>query len=473
LYKVSSYILFFGVIFSILFVCKANDITQFCWANDSFSLLYGAKFLELRYPAPLYTFVGWPVANFPFGVDASNLIIALSVIPAFLSSIVVFVLVKRESACRWAPWFGSIVLIGNYMYFSQSLIIEIYALLSLLMVSSFYMIKCKRYTTAVVLCGLAMSCHYMSGFFAFVAFFFYSPDFRRKSYIAIIVASLVLIPYYFLLPVFKWQTSSGNASLMAYNQVYGLLFKDFQTLSTNVVEIFRVFVVGFGLSLIPMILFAKNLRESCVFLFLLICPFAYMVINGEVSFVALVPFIPFAAIMAALGFERIRDNFSRYIIFSFSVIVLLSMPFVMNINQIDGNPTTARSMIDEIDEMKDGSVLLCVRVFKQGNGINCDTIGDNVAPLVEYYNKEKGGQIWPVKLSFIYSDTHAKEREMLEDNGISFPNLADTDLRELTKSELLLFVMNEFAIANPDRDVYYYEYLDFEKEEMHLRRVFT
>jgi len=151
----------------------------------------------------------------------------------------------------------------------------------------------------------------------------------------------------------------------------------------------------------------------------------------------------------------------------------LSMPFVMNINKIDDNPTTARSMIEEIDKMKDGSVLLCVRVFKQGDGINCDTIGDNVAPLVEYYNKEKGGQIWPVKLSFIYSDTHAKEREMLEDNGISFPNLADTDLRELTKSELLLFVMNEFAIANSDRDVYYYEYLDFEKEEMHLRRVFT
>ena len=76
------YFLFFGSYLAILLVCMSPDISQKCYGNDTFSFLYGAKFLEARYPAPLYTFLGHFFANLPFGVDGGNLVLFLSTIPA-------------------------------------------------------------------------------------------------------------------------------------------------------------------------------------------------------------------------------------------------------------------------------------------------------------------------------------------------------------------------------------------------------
>ncbi len=472
--KYFGYLLFFGAFLTILLICKGDDITQKCFANDSFSLLYGCKFLEVRYPAPLYTFIGWPIANLPFGVDGGNLILFLSVIPAFITSILVFVIVKKKSENKLAPWIGAATLMGSYPFFSQALIIEVYMLLSMLMVAGYCAIIYGRYKIGAIFIGLAMACHYMTGAFIFVALLVAYKPCRKYWYYSIIVFLMIAIVYYFMIPTFKWQPSSGFVFVAIFQSIMNAVSRSGSVLSYTIWETISTFVVGFGLSLIPIWLYLRNVNKSYWLIFLIFMPLTYIITQGSIAFVTLVPFVPFLAIAAGVGIEKLNSRYIKGAILIFSLCMLLSMPFTINISALDNDETTARKMINELDKLNDGDIVLGARMYENKSGYKTsDTLGGNVIPLVEYYNKETGREIIPIFISYIYFPTDRMNETELEEKGVNFPShlsvkwLGQEDHKELWTQKVMIVMQ----LVNLDRDVYWYEYTDFDKEELVLVKV--
>lgn len=473
-------ILLFCVYGIILWICKSPDISAKFYGNDNPSLLYGAKFLENRYPDPLYTFLGYPIANLPFGVDGGNLVIFLSVIPAFISSILVFLSVKKLTDNKLAPWIGVTSLMGCYIFFSQSMIIQKYPLMAVMFMASFYCMVSGKYVWASFFSGLGMGSHYMTGFFPFVAFLFCSKEFRKYWYVAVITFLIIYFSFYLLVPNFYWEASGDTAT----NKLINVFWQIITAAKVNsLTEIWRMglLVVSFGLSLIPMFLFSyKDFKKAAPFLFLFLVPLTYYITgNYEYRFVNFAPFAPFYAIMAAMGIAYIKTRYLDKIILVCSLIMILSMPFVLNINLVDSNPTSMRDLIKQLDNVEDNSIIVCVKLMDHKDGVMSDTLGGHISPLVEYYNRTNVGNKHLVPFDLIaILETDSGLRAKYSDGEVIVP---DYDWKTVGTSCDYSIWHNEkikydywlksIVKANPDRSVYYYNITDVVEEKCVLVKV--
>lgn len=469
--KYWKHILFFASYLTILLICMSPDISQKCYGNDTFSLLYGAKFLEIRYPAPLYTFLGWPIANLPFGVDGGNLVLFLSTIPAFLSSICVFLITKKLSDNKFAPWIASATLMGSYVFFSQAIIVELYSLLAFFSITSFLALVYGKTKTSAVLCGLAMACHYITGVIPFIAFLIYSKDFRRIFYLPIVVFLTVFLSYHVFLDRFVWEVANSSS-----NQLFGIfdtILKAFERGNINdfpqtIWEAISIFVISFGLSIIPILYFMKEAKKSYVFWILLALPIGFILFGGYSRYINIVPFAPFIAVMAGLGVSRISIKHLEKIVLVTSFIMMISLPLFFDIGRtLDENDTTARKMIDELYEVEDGSIIMGIRLFDGDDGKKySDSLGGNVAVIVEYYNKENNMNLIPIRVNFVLSSEYKSQRSELQKRGVILPER--DDVKRLPGSEegdWLIHISEQVSLYNPSKNVYYYEIIDKETEK--------
>jgi hypothetical protein len=490
--------LFFSVYLTILLYCKSSDITLMNSGNDCFSFLYGTRFLESLYPSPLYTLLGYPIANLPFGIDGGNLVLFLSVIPAWLSSIFVFLSLRKISDNKIAPWIGSSMLAGSYMYFSQAVIVEVYALMSCLFALSFLLLSYKKYSWSSVVMGLAMCTHYVTCFIPFVAFLIWNKEFRKKWYLAIIVCMMIAIPYYLFVNKFYWSGDSSfidsfysTVSIMVYQMSRGF---------SGLGHIFAI-IMTFGLSLIPILLFSRDIKKSGLFLVMLLFPSLYFFIGrADYMFVQFVPFAPYYAIMAGLGISYIKTNHLDKFILSGSLLMMLSLPFVFNMNVInsvaddeklvivsdaftlplgslyvDNSVTTAREAIDQLDKVEDGSIVVCIRVLIDDEGDwMSDSLGGHVSTIVEYYNRLNYKHLVPFDPNFIGRNVYSSLLNKVASHEVNIPSeyyKSEGESEAMSETQRIKKLLLSISESNPNKHIYYYRIVDNQSEECELVKI--
>jgi len=472
--------IFFSSYLGVLLVCRATDISAKSYGNDAFSLLYGAKFLEARYPSPIYTLFGYGPANLPFGTDGGNLVLFLSVIPAFITSILVFLIVRKQTENKLAPFVGAAVVMGSYPLFSQAVITEVYCLLAMFIAFMCFFLIYDKPKWAVLFCGLALSTHYITGFVPYVAFIVADKGFRRYWYAPIVVFLTINISYAFLIPKFYWEptTSMGSQYLLVFYQVIVALGagSDWTQVFSGVWQTIRVVIISFGIALIPVLLSVRDLKKYSAYVFMVSFPLAFMLVgNWSFRFVQLVPFVPVVAIMAGLGIDRIRSRHLRFAVLPASLAMMVSMPIFFDVgNTVDESPTTARQMYTALEEVDDGSIVIGLKLYESRIGIISDTTGGHVATIVEYYNRETGSEIVPFMMN--YSLNRESEwvedgvlREKLELEGVIVPEFAWIPEKHIYgEGYMYEYMIGGIAEANPDRDVYYYMIVDLETERCEL-----
>ena len=494
-------LLFFALYLVILLYCKSSDITLMNSGNDCFSFLYGARFLEALYPSPLYMLLGHIVANLPFGMDGGNLVLFLSVIPAWLSSIFVFMSLRKISDNKIAPWIGSSMLAGSYMYFSQAVIVEVYALMSFLFALSFLFVTYKKYTLSNVAMGLAMCAHYVTCFLPFVAFLIWDKEFRKKWYWAVFVWMIITVPYYLLVSKFYW---NGDVSFI--NSIYSTISTMTYQMSRGFSGLGHIFVIvmTFGLSLIPILLFSRDIKKSGLFLIMLLFPSLYFFVGrADYMFVQFVPFVPYYAIMAGLGISYIKTKHLDKLILSGSLLMMLSLPLVFDMNIVNGNisrtsnevykasdlmtssldvksvnyfVTTARETINELDEAEDGSIIICVRLFNNQGYLSSDSLGGHVSTIVEYYNRLNNKHFIPFNPDLMSKDISLSSIKKMTDHGIKIPVAASFERYDgesiwMSENRRMMNILSSISESNPDKHVYYYRIIDNEKESSELIQI--
>jgi len=483
LLKYSRHIPFFGLYLLILLICKSSDITFKCFGNDSISLLYISKYFEQRYPAPFYAILGYPITNWLPGNDAGNLVIWLSVIPAFLTSILIFAIIRKLSTDRWAPWIGTASFMGCNIIFSQAIIIEIYSLMAFLFTLSYMFLVYGKPRLSTFFSGLAISCHYMTGFIPYIVFMIVSKEYRRYWYIPIVTALAIFVPYYLFTPVFYWE-ALGNRSVYAVDLIRSIIISyslgSIGNIGIGIWHSIQFMIVGFGLAIIPMfMIIRKNWKVAAPFTFMIFISIIWIaVVDYPSRYNDLVPFVPFAAIMMGLGISYIKIKYFGKAVFAFSIIMLLLMPINFDIGRtLDENPTTARQCITQLDAVDDGSLIVCLKLVPWDGGMMSDTTGGHVAPMVEYYNRENGRNLIPVNIQFVYDNVSCEGRDKLIGIGIILPDYSMAGDRKgtdpISTQEWYMEAMMSLVSLNPDKDVYYYKCINIEDEKYELVRLWT
>jgi len=456
-------ILFFGSYLAVLLICMSPDVSVKAYGNDGYSIFYGGYFLEARYPSPVHTFLGYPASHLPFGNPAGNMVLFLSVLPAFVSSILVFAILKRKTENPLSPWIGSVTVMGNYIFFSQAIIIEVYALLAMFLAMSYALLVYNKPKLAAVTCGIAMGVHLTTSLIFFFAMVVSIKEFRRYVYIPIIVVVIISL-LYGLLPRFYWDIGTRNNIFETMRVLWGALGTggDSSSVYYGIFPAVKLLCVGFGLSLIPIIFATRKIEASAHLLFLLLIPVIYMIVGNWIyRSVQLVPFIPFAGVLAGIGVGYIRTSYLSRVVFASMIAMMISMPFFFDIGRtLDENPTTIRQLYNSLDDVKDGSLIISLRLFETDKGWVSDGAGNHVATVVEHHNSESGVNLVPVPLNFVW-DENSANREKLIERGVNVPEF-DERAWVVSEEEAYLYVMRTIADANPDRDVYYYRTVDKE-----------
>ena len=468
-------VFFFSLYLAVLLICKAPDITAKCFGNDSYSLLYGAKYMEIRYPSPLFTFLGYPFANLPFGNSGGNLTLFLSTIPAFTSSIMVFLVLKKKTVDELAPWIGTATLMGSCIFFSQAIIIEVYSLLAMFLSISYCLLVYDKPKMAVVFAGFALCVHLVVAIPFYIAMVVSYDKFRKYCYVPIIVYFAIVYCYYNFVPDFYWDAGADSS-------LWGVLTQSIDSLGigSGIDQIFgslwmtvKILIIGFGLSIVPIFLAIRNRNIGVVapLIFVIGIAVSFMVVGDwPYRYVKLAPYSPFVAILAGLGVVYIRTKYLKQIILGSSILMMISMPMFFDIGRtIDENPTAASRMYSSLNDVENGSIIVCLAMFDTGEEWVSDTLAGHFSGIVEQHNREENRDLIPFVLDIVWNSESQNKQPLLE-NGINIPSF-DELCQQVTEEDTYMYIMEEVVKANLERDVYWYKMVDRKTERCDLTKV--
>lgn len=429
--------------FSILVYCSPLDITQLNSGDKCFAHLYSSVTGVRIYNAPLYTLLGWVVTRLPFS-DGFSLSFFLSIIPSVICVALVYFAIKKQTDTKGAPLFGALSLAASWLFVSQAVKVEVYPALALLLILGYTFAVYKKGVLAAITFGFALSGHWVDAIPVVFAMFFYSREFRRRSYLTLIVFAGVFIAWKFL-PNYRngiFEDTFLSSAIRLFE------FWGSGTVYDFILNLSRIpiimFMIGFGW--IPAILyFVKEYKKAAPIIFIVgvLCLFILISLN-DAGYQQIGTIIPFLAVAAGLGFKYLANvNFKRIVICG-TLITLLLIPLCWN---IDTNPTSARDMIDQLDDIPDNSIVACYR--------EPDAYANAISWTVDYYNFENDKHLYPLVVCSLWyaNDSNIKE---ITDMGILVP--------EIGNGSPLMFnypkTMDAIAALNPNISFYYYELVD-------------
>ena len=446
------------VYFFMLLWCSPLDITQLNCGDKAFSMLYSSVYFERLHPSPVYMMLGWLVTRLPIQ-DGMALSIFLSILPAVGSVVCVYYIVKKKSSNGYAPLVASLALMSSWMFVSQVVKVEVYPLVAFMLIFAYALLVYEKTRMAAVVFGFASIVHWITAFIAIFALFIHRSDLRSKWYYMLPIPVVIMIFWYGFMPSYN---PDMNQSVLFLVQV-GWCAGPLSEVPGNMIRTIPVVLSTVTIAWIPTLaFFCKDFRKAVPFIFIILIPISYMIVTvADSGYMQMSVAIPFLAVASGMGMEHIRKyKIERAIVFGL-IVVLITVPLVW---KIDNNPTTARDMILQLDDVPDGSYIMALRVYDG----DTDTYGGSVAYLVEYYNRHSGRDLFAVNLGYLWQgETFDKGKQEIMDRGIVIPNI--DDMTGGTMEEQLENTKNALSLCNPGKTFYYYEIVDLEEMVCELK----
>ena len=463
----------FSVITTVYVICTTPALSWAGFDCDLGDFMYSAKYGGvLHFPGfPIYAALSWLIVRIPVGTEGFRMALFLSALPSIITCVLVFLAVKKQTLNAWSPYVAAMALAGANIFLMQSIIAEVYALTTMLLAATYTAIIYGRYRVAAVFAGLTASMHIMA-LPAVIAFFIWSKEFRSRWRIFIPAA---IVPYIYV--VFMGATRESFS--MMGSGFWGFLQYVVGTVSDNMqwwlsLPMWRipekigltiiVFVVAFGLALIPMLKQLWDWRRSGILLAAIVIPSVYFFgcVVG-LAVVHLMLAIPFMAIAAGLGINKIRMHPAP--IFACSVILLVVMPLNYDIGRTLDKNLAAETVYESFSEILEGAIVVNLCRWESEDGIG-DTILGGISgreqTLLYIYSKESGIDIVPLNISAYVSDLEVPGfgnagvyyREQLSEKyqiNTPFVDLGeDVEDKEKYWANAVLI-----AESNPERGLYY------------------
>lgn len=426
--------LLFSAYFGLLIWCSPFDMSQLNCGDKCFTFFYSAWFFERLYDSPVYSSLCWLVVRLGFP-EGFSLTFFLSILPALGSAVCVMLSTKRLTDNFWAPWISTLTLMSSWVFISQAIKVDVYSFTAFTLILAYTFLVYKRVTLAAVFFGLGMVTHWVTGVVAALAWFVHSDELRRKFYIMIPVPVIVIFLWHTFVPMYDPESNSNIVYIFVISWTVGPMSEIWGNLLRTVS--IGLFVAMFGW--IPILaFFYKDFRKSLPFIFIVLVPLSYMVIaTSDSGYMQLAVAAPFLSIAAGLGMQHIKEwHIEKLLVICMLFIMFLSI-FIW---RIDSNPTSARDMINQMDNVPDDAKIVALRVYND----KTDTFGGAVTWMVDYYNHRTGRS-----LESIY---------IIEASEVAL----------LTRNTTI--ILDALKDVYPDTDLYYYEIVELSEVRCELRK---
>lgn len=451
-------LILFGVIATVYGICTAPG---FSWAgidNDCFNFAFAAMFGKTPHiPGyPVHTFITTATMLLPFGNEGWKMAFFGSTIPSIITCILMFIVVKKQTANKWAPYIATAGLAGCNAFLMQSIIAEVYATASLLLVATYTAFVFGKEKTTAILAGFAMGTHLFVVPGAAMLVFLNV----RKRYWAIPVAiAMGLYGYCFAVnSLFLANYIPISTGLWG---LFGSAPLDY--LPTKLSHTAILLTCGFALALIPAIWHLKSFRNAWILWGLMITPLMFWLTSSTpVSYVFFQMIFPIIAIAAGLGIDKIK--FHPAPILAVSIILLLIMPMFYDIGRSLDKDLSAQAFYNKLEEIPEDSIILNLIVVE--GDLDCG-IDERVSVATLVYSLESGKTLAPIDLGkYVRLDDfgEAYRSQLRDQTGLKTPIFALFTWGNATTVTQTLCWRHAHALVNENPNVeFYYSVIPIEK----------
>ena len=446
--------IFFPLLTAYFIVGVAPDMTWLSLGGDAFDYVIGAEHGWAVRPTgyPTYIMLGWVFGRIP-----GNPFWTLGLISAFSSAIAclfIYLTIKYLTTNKWAPYIGAVTFAASFLVWSQSVIPEVYTFTTMLMVIMVYFaIRGSWYKAAIAL-AFCLGAHLCLVFAAvpLVVYFFWE---RRKHRVTARVPILIGILVLGLLPYLQTQlvvravettTGLGTVVKAVSNSVMLVFGLPLTKTWDRVTEAVPIIVTGFGFG---MVFWFYLKRSKIVYLMAAVVVFStadYFFSNIPQWITYMVPAMAFGAILIGMGADRFPYRRALPLFFVVPIIFMgLNLIYYDIGRTTDKPPSGARTFYESLEMIPDDAVLY---ICEWGEPW-----------LVTYYYWVENDRRFHFMFEGEFRFNPDYYTSYQESQGLEIPDDLDK-YGERTRNDLFfstwdadLFI-EDFAMLNPDKDVY-------------------
>lgn len=464
-------VFWFVAVFSIYTLCCQPNYSWSGFDCDLGDFIYSAKYgSALHFPGfPIYSILSWLAIRVPLVTEGWRLAFFMSTIPAIITVILVFLAVRKQRDDKWSPFVASAALAGANVFFMQSIIAEVYAMTALMVTLSYTFLVYEKYKWSAVFGGLTLTMHILAAP-AILAMILLNKKFRSQWKL---IFGIAIIGYVYLMILALTRESFSvmeGSSFGVLQYIIGTLGENTKWwlslpiwyLPERIFNASLLFMVAFGLALIPMIKYLFRKHRSMLIWTMIVIPLIYYFgCVVDLASVHLTLAFPFLAIAAGLGIKYTK--IPAWSIFGVSVILLVTMPLSYDIGRTLDEGLSAHKLYEDLGDLEEGSIIVNICKIDSTDEIVLGGISGREQTLARIYSKENDHILIPLNISRYASDLeipgvgdmgYEYREELREEYGIITPYIENHN-DNWEEEEYYWILINELAANNLDRDVYY------------------
>jgi len=377
-----------------LILC-AKEYTWLFASGDSGDWLAASAWWMVPQPpgSPLFICMGHLVNLLPGRLD-TNLTVLLSVIPAAIAVMLVYLIVVNRTGKILPGIAASTILLGSAVLLSQATVLEQYSSATMFMVLGIYFYsRGNRKMTALSL-GLGTATHAFIGGIAILWLVLHAREWRLWIKPGIIYIISGILPYTFIL----WLLSTDAPRLLAG----GLSFDSLQMYIGNagvigslaateapqrLLLMGQFLLVSFGLSLVAVFVLIRQERSTIftrILIMITVLSLWYVATcMDSTSWVFLIWGAPAIALMAGLGLAKMNKVHQGTILVG-AVVLVLANGFLLNADKLNDAEPMAREYYQSIQALPDDRIaIVSDRVGWEALGIfYAMSQGKDIIPII-------------------------------------------------------------------------------------------
>jgi len=409
-------------LFSFIFysLMAAKEYTWLFASGDSGDWLAASNMwlVPQPYGSPLYITLGHFLDM--FGGDlVVKMTIILSCLPAAVTVMLVYLIVKHLTGKKNIALIASAVLLGAGIFLTQATVLEQYSLAVMFVVLGYYFyLKDKKWLVALSL-GLGSANHILV--IPIAALWLLLDRKRWRAWAKVIPLYTVsgLLPYILILWLMTTDAPrllAGGLSLQAINSYLGstsvMGSLSIMSLPERLLDFAALIIMGFGLAIIPIRLAFKKPWAMHIKLLIMAIIFPvwyYLTCRDPTSWTFMAYACPFIAIAAGIGLAKINKTYVLKAVTISAIAIIMLNSIFLNADVLAKANPKAQDYYNEIQSIPDGSAIVIYRGgFEAMAMYYAFSEGKDIIPIfLTDYNYEEDA-LYQYYLDWIHSEYNLK-----------------------------------------------------------------
>lgn len=340
----TKYIPWLLFLFAAAYYCSLS-VRSYTWlyvSQDSGDWLMASTIWTVPQPlgSPLYIFLGHLLHAMHLNLEIAMPLL-LSALPSAITVVLVYLIAERVSKSWFIALTSSLVLVGAFVFLSQSTILEEYALATMFLVSAYWFYLRKEHKLTMLSLGLGTAVHIIGLVFFLMFIYIERKEWRLWTKPILIYMLTGIAPYIYVPVLMMLHTPPFMAGYWSLSALFAYMFRTangvlFQISVYDFPQRLWVaganVVVSLSIAIIPVVIaILKKPYDKAKWILVLftLFPFVYYLLCIDMTTWTYLTFgLPFACILAATALADIDIPFKRLVTIGAIIFIVLNVVYL-------------------------------------------------------------------------------------------------------------------------------------------------